>query len=347
MSIAAIELNDASVALARDGALLARSPGFALLDGEILTIGEDARRQARLNPRRISSRFWERLSNEPVMPAASPGLTCADLAREHIARIWDAAGLGVDCLVLAVPGHFDRGQLGMILGISEQLALPVRGMVESALAACGAHAGAGLVIHVAVHLHRTVVTGIHIDDEARRVFTDSVEGHGLVRLYEGWVELIGELFVRKTRFDPLHSADSEQAIYDRLPHWLEALVSSDALRIETAARDGSIHAIELTRAQVEERALEFYQALRARIAARSPDGDFVLELERSAANMPGLAATVLQGTGGRAVSLPAGAGALGALRRSRWIVQPDWRNTLTVSLPRDAFGHVESAEPSQ
>jgi hypothetical protein len=327
MALAAFELHDAAVALARDGRVIARSPGFAVLDGDIVTIGEDALRQAKLKPRMVSTRFWERLSDEPVMPAVNAGWTCADLVRTHIARIWDAAGAGVDRLVLVVPGHFDRRQLGLLLGISEQLALPVSGMVESALAACGTHPGADLVVHVAVHLHRTVITGIEIDGSAHCVFTDSIEGHGLVRLYERWVELIADVFVRTTRFDPLHNADSEQAIFERLPDYK--------------------HAIRLTRSKLEDRAREFCDALRGVVAARCAARRFVLELEENAANIPGLADSLLAGTAGPSVRLPPGAGALGALRRARWILQPDWRNTLTVSLPRDAFATPETVEQSR
>jgi hypothetical protein len=347
MALAAIELNDIAVTLARDGALIARSPGFALLEGDTLTIGEDALRQARLKPRIVSTRFWERLSNEPVSPAVPAAWTYAELARAHISWIWDRAGDHVDELVLVVPGHFERLQLGLLLGVAEQLALPVRGMVDSALVACDAHGDAGFIVHVAVHLHRTVVTGVELGDDARRVFAHSIEGHGLIQLHERCIELISDLFVETTRFDPLHSAESEQAIYDRLPGWLATLASKDSLRIEMVGRDGGTRAIELTRSRVEECAREFYEALRAVIARNCSNRHFVLELEDSAAQIPGLASSVLSGTGGRAVKLPPGAAALGALRRAPWIIQADWRNTLTLSLPRDAFDSRETAEPSQ
>lgn len=347
MALAAIELNDSAVTLARDGALIARSPGFALLDGDTLTVGEDALRQARLKPRMVSNRFWERLSNESVAPALPAGWTYADLARAHISWIWDRAGARVDDLVLVVPGHFDRLQLGLLLGVTEQLALPVRGMVDSALVACEAHGGADFIVHVAVHLHRTVVSGVELGDGARRVFAHSIEGHGLVQLHQRCIELIAEMFVETTRFDPLHSAESEQAIYDRLPGWLATLVSKDSLRIEMAGRDGATRAIELTRSRVEKCARELSDALRAVIVRHCSQRQFVLELEDGAARFPGLASSVLSGTDGRVVRLPPGAAALGALRRAPWIVRPDWRNTLMLSLPRDAFEKGGITETSQ
>ena len=346
MTLAAIELNDAAVALARDGVLIARSPGFAVLDGDALTIGEDAVRLARLKPRMVSTRFWERLSTEPVMPSTADGWTCADLVRAHIAQLWDAAGADVDGLVLVVPGHFERRKLGLILGIAEQLTLPVRGMVESVLAACSTYSGVNLIVHVAVHLHRTVVSGIELADDARRTFSHSIEGHGLIRLYDRLTALIAHRFVTTTRFDPLHSAESEQAIYDRLPHWLATLATRDSLRIEMMARDGGIHAVELTRIQVEECARELHDALQAVIGEHCADQPFVLEIDDSAANVPGLSAALPSRSGGQAVRLPPGAGALGALHRAQWIIQADWRNTLTVSLPHDAIARPETAESS-
>jgi len=343
MSLAAIELNDAAVALARDGSLLAQSPGFALFEGDTLLVGDDALRQARLKPRMVNSLFWERLGNEAIVPGFPNGETYADLVRAHMARVWTLAGAGVDGLILVVPGHFDRQRLGLLLGIAEQLALPVRGMVDSALVAAGRLADESLVVHVGIHLHRTVVTGIAIGNSARRVFAHSIEGYGLVRLYDGFLKVIADLFVQTTRFDPLHSASSEQAIFDRLPDWLATLVTRDSLGIEMAAGDGGTHVIRLTRSRVEDCAREFNDGLRALISDLCAGQPFALELAHDAARMPGLADAVLSDGAGRVSSLPPGAGALGALRRASQIIDEDWRNTLTVNLPCDELAGCEPA----
>ena len=345
MTLAAIELDDAAVALARDGILLVKSPGVALPEGDTLLVGDDARRQARLKPRMVNSLFWERLSNQAVVPGNPRGESYADLARAHMARVWSSAGAGVDGLILVLPAHFDRQGMGLLLGIAEQLALPVRGMVDAALVACSQRADASLVVHVGIHLHRTVVTGIAIGGTARRVFAHSVESHGLVQLYDSFIKMIADLFVQTTRFDPLHDADSEQAIYDRLPAWLATLVSRDTLGIEMAARDGDTHVIHLTRSRVEKCAREFYDGLRALTGHLCAGQPFALELGHAAARMPGLADAVLGAGGDRVSSLPPGAGALGALHRAGNIIGEDWRNTLTVSLPCDALAGSEPVKP--
>ena len=257
MSLAAIELTDAAVALARDGELLSESPGFALMEEDTLRLGDDARCRARLAPRSVSTRFWSRLSNDSVFPAAPAGVTFAELAQAHVSSVWASAGEGVDGVILAVPGSFERAQLGLLLGITEQLSLPVCGLVDSALTACRLPAGKGLVVHVDVHLHGTVITGIEAGETFRRTFAHHTDGHGLVELYDEWITLIAEQFVHTTRFDPLHRAQSEQAIYDRLPLWLSTLVAQASMGIEMEARDGGVHVIRLTQDRVVACATDF------------------------------------------------------------------------------------------
>lgn len=347
MALAAIELNDVAVTLARDGALITQSPGFALLDEDALTLGDGALRRARLEPRMVHTRFWERLSDEPVVPARPAGWTHADLARAHLQQVWNFAGTGVESLILVVPGDYDRQRLGLMLGLAQLLKLPVRGMVDGALAACDGQRGTGLVVHVAVYLHRSVVTGIEQGVRARRIFAQSLDGYGLIRLYERWIGLIGDLFVKTSRFDPLHRAESEQAIFDCLPQWLELLYSRDSLGIEMAAGDGSTHVIRLARDQLTAFATDYHEALCAVILEHCSDRPFVLALEHEAAKLPGFAAALASATGSAAAGLPPGAGALGALRRSAHIIESDWRNTVTVSLPRNALAQQPSAEASR
>ena len=347
MGYAAIELNDVAVTLARDGALLSQSPGFALLEQDTLLVGDDALRQARLKPRLISTRFWDRLSNDPVFPAAAAGASFADVARAHLSQVWACAGQDVDGLILVVPGSFERRALGLLLGIAEQLSLPVHGMVDSALVARGALSEQGLLVHVDVHLHRAVVTGVEVGETARRIFTHSVTEHGLLHLYNAWIKLIADMFVHSTRFDPLHNAQSEQAIYDRLPLWLSNLVTQESMEIEMSARDGGAHVIRLTRARVVESARALYARLAADIGELCGSRPFALQLGHGAARLPGLADALPRAANGPTLRLPPGAGALGALQRVAQITDGGWRNTLTVNLPCHVEPDLQNVEVRQ
>lgn len=344
MALAAIELNDVAAGVARDGALLVQSPGYALIEQGTLLVGEDARHQARLKPRLISTRFWERLSNDPVFPAASISATFADLARAHLSQLWASAGQGVDGLVLVVPSSFRSKQLGLLLGIAEQLSLPVRGMVDSALVACAPPAEEDFAVHVDIHLHRAVITGVEMHHRARRTFHESLEGLGLIELYDVWIKHIAACFVRTTRFDPLHRAQSEQAIYDRLPHWLSLLETHESIAVEMASTDGSVHAIRLTRSQMADCASELYARLAVQILSSRGSRTFSLQLAHGAAHLPGLAVALAESANQAELLLPPGAGALGALRHAARITDGGWRNTLILSLARDDLAGQAATE---
>ena len=335
MALAAIELNDAAVTVAREGELRAQSPGYALIEHDALLVGDDALERARLEPRLVSTRFWDRLSNDPVFPAAEVGVTFAELAKAHLAELWMHAGEGVDDLLLVVPSSYQRRQLGLLLGIAEQLSFPVRGMVDSALVACAPPVEADLAVHVDIHLHRAVITGIEMNGRARRVFHGSVEEVGLTQLRDAWIKLIARCFVETTRFDPLHRAESEQAIYDRLPHWLSVFATRESMGVEMTASDGSAHVIRLARSQIVDCASEHYERLAEQVRSLCGAAKVSLQLADGAARLPGLAAALPTAADGPALLLPPGAGALGALRHAAAITEGGWRNTLTLSLARD------------
>ena len=337
MGFAAIEFNDAAVAMAREGVPCVQSPGYALVEGGELLIGEEALRQARLKPRLVSTRFWERLGDDPVFPASAVTPSFADLARAHLSRIWSSAGPDADELILVVPASFEPRRLGLLLGIAEQLALPVRAMVDSALVGCRGPVDEDLIVHVDVHLHRTVVTGIELGASARRSFHRSLEEQGLIQLYDAWIRCIASAFVQTTRFDPLHRAQTEQAIYDRLPLWLAAFATQDSMIVEMTAQNGATHTIRLSRDRMVECVAGFYVGLTRTIEELCGPRPYSLQLSDGAARLPGLAASVTAALGQRASSLPRGAGAIGALRHSaQWRVGA-WNNSLTVSLPREVF----------
>lgn len=336
MAFAAIELNDAALALARDGELRARIPGYVSIDGDRLTVGDEARSRARLEPRTVRNRYWERLGDDTALPGTA-GLYNADLARAHLACLWRAAGADVGGLVIAVPGDFDRRRLGLVLGIAAQLELPACAMVDGALAACLGVRDGGLVVHVGMHLHRSVVTAIDIGERARRISCERLEGLGSIGLYERLIELVRDRFVSTSRFDPLHRAQSEQAIYDRLPSWIEMLSTRDSIAIEIQADDGRAFRIELGRENVIDCIRDFHAALSAAMRESCRDRSFTLVLDADAARLPGLAHALISDGGDDVVTLTSGAGAVAASRCAGRIFETARENVLAVSLDRDVY----------
>ncbi|MEC8820228.1 MAG: hypothetical protein VYA08_05005, partial [Pseudomonadota bacterium] len=66
MSLALIELNDAEITVSIDGDLVSRHPGTAVMLPQNLITGQQAHKQARLQPRLRKNQFWDQISTEPM-----------------------------------------------------------------------------------------------------------------------------------------------------------------------------------------------------------------------------------------------------------------------------------------
>ncbi|NIA01692.1 MAG: hypothetical protein GWO83_00935, partial [Bacteroidia bacterium] len=228
----ALELNDAGVVAVGTGLERTdRSPGFALLDGDRLLIGREAFSKARLKPRWIENRFWDRLDTEPLGRPFPRNLRNADLVHAHLAEVWQRVRQGMDsrsaqdieAVVLAVPGFYSNRQLGLLLGIGRACGLPIAGMVDAAVVASVAATKAERALHVDVLLQRVVLTELGQAGTLVRQRVESERSTGLSKVMDLWAKLIAGRFVQQTRFDPFHHGETEQDLYDRLPGWIEEI----------------------------------------------------------------------------------------------------------------------------
>ena len=76
--------------------------------------------------------------------------------------------------------------------------------------------------------------------------------HGLRALLQTWMQMLAEQFVRKTRFDPLHEAGSEQRLSDRAARLARSLREAERITRRMQFGDRALE-IELERAQVHRR----------------------------------------------------------------------------------------------
>jgi hypothetical protein len=228
-----IELNDAGVTLATDAGILVESPGFAIVDARRMAVGEPALREARRDPRHTVNQFWQRLSTDSLQTTNPRARTQADLAHAHLLHLWEAVAHDDDEVIFAIPGHYGREQLALLLGIARECPFRAVGLVDAAIAASAAvETPSGLLLHLDSHLHRTTVTRIRGDDMLARDAVDDLPAVGLVSLRDAWVNLIADAFIRETRFDPLHDAGTEQKLYDHLDGWLAAFETATEVPIE-------------------------------------------------------------------------------------------------------------------
>jgi hypothetical protein len=323
VSILALQCDDAGI-LARgpsaDGSAgAAASPGYALLDGRTVLVGAKARDRARLKPRFVNNRFWDRLDTSPLPRPFPTDLTHADLVHAHLEEIWRELGSGVEAVVLALPGSYSEAQLGLTLGIARACDIPVAGMVDSAVAAAAAGYPGEHLLHLDVQLHRTVVTELAQARDVVRRRVETTDHVGLISLHDRWVKAIAGAFVSQTRFDPLHDATTEQALHDSLPDSLERLRDSEGapLRMETSGRS---YGVDLVTASLVSAVRDDYEGIVQLVRLLKPVGRrSTLLLSHRVDGLPGLHAKLDDVADTEVVVLPEGAAADGAVRHAEAI----------------------------
>lgn len=345
--MAALVLNDANLLIAQAQGILAQEPGLALMDGERLALGEAARCEAHLYPRHLETRFWQRLGTAPLPRPGPRARTYADLAYAQLAQIWGRVADRVRELILVVPGCLDRAQLALLLGMARELGMPVRGLVDMAVAATRpALPGHGLY-HLEMHLHRLVLTRLEQGEWLTRQTVEVFEGFGRLALETTLVHAIADEFVRRLRFNPLRLSATEQALYDRLPLWPDPDRAHDPATIELTT-GSQTHRIAL-------RPRDLAQALRAQVdqihhwldRACAPGQAFVLQHAGGMERFPGL----LEGLGRlrhcSPISLTDDAAALGALQHRDLIRGPDESLRLVTRLPWEAHPAPPPSAPQE
>lgn len=316
MSAIGIEVVDAGVVAVRDGARVAGSPGVALVAPAGIEVGEAAAAAQRLQPVLAADRFWTDLVTDAFAGSADPPVSHADLACAHLASVWGAASAPGDEAVFALPGSMRLHQAGLLLGIARSLAIPVAGTVDAAVAACAGLPARAEVLHLDVQLHQSVLTVLDGERVLRRRRVEIAPRAGLKGMYAAWAQLVSEAMVRRTRFDPLHQASSEQQLYERLPGWLAALAGSDSIDVAIESGGGSF-AATVRRAQFTLAAEAWYAQIEELVrSGHAPEGNSTLALSYRAARLPALAERLGALPGIALVELPETAAAAGAAERA-------------------------------
>ena len=261
MSVAVIELNDSEVVVTRSGAVVASSPGIAVLREDRIELGAAAAQSSHTDPRNTFSRFWSDLSQDSLKRRTKLARHHADLAYAHLRSLHELAS-DVEQVVFAVPGSFTTQQLSLLLGLAQASPFTPVGLVDSAVAAAAAQTGAGSYNHLDIHLHHTVVTVLEVSDTVQRGAVSVVDNAGLLELRDQCVNHIADLFVRQSRFDPLHHPATERALCDSLTRCLRELRE----QTDTLVELGFEHARYQARVN-RERLVQALQPLYSRIIA--------------------------------------------------------------------------------
>ena len=317
MTRLAIHLNDAGLTVSDGARLVYREPGFAWLGDEKLSTGNDAFAHARIDPRRIQHRYWSALDTQPFKDARFAHLSAADLVSRQLEDIWNACGKNVEELVVAAPQTMSKENLALLLGIASELSLPVVAMVDQAIAATRREYSGAVPVHVDLGLHDALLTRLAQPGLVQVDRAEVINDAGVYALYDTWLTTVAEAFVRQSRFDPLHTAETEQMLLDRLGGWLAEASRHDQVRMSIQAGQTEYSADIESLALVGAAAPVYQQiATMLRSMFRAEDVPAIQVTDR-VARMPGLTDMLKARVGGEVFVLEAGATARGALARCR------------------------------
>lgn len=348
-----LELIDSELILARlrDDVLepLAAAPGIALLEDQATLTGEPAAQRLRLKPLLAHTNYWRTLSTALLVRPSRLVQTSADLAFAQAEALLGPYAGAAEQLLLAVPAGYSREQLGLLLGVIGETGSQVAGLVDAALAASSLLPAPARALHLDLELHQAILTVLeHVGAERqglRRSRYEIAPRQGVLALQQTWMRFIAEQFVRKTRFDPLHHAATEQRLVDELPRWLALLADQERIVLAMQSGERSLE-IELEKSQFVAAAQPHYLELRrlvqgARIAGLPAE----LHLSQRAAGLPGLLQHFEDLRDCTVRVLPRGAAALGALRHASAIVRPTDELALVYHLPVSRTADIGDGGP--
>lgn len=336
-----LELIDASLVLARlrdeTVDVLVQAPGIALLEEQATLTGEQAAQRVRLQPLLAQTGFWRALSTEPLTRPSRLVQTSADLAFVQAEALLGPYKAEDERVLLAVPAGYSRQQLGLLLGVINETGVGVAGLVDAALAACSLEPAPARILHLDLEMHQAILTVLEYAGGARaglkRSRFEIALRHGVLNLQQTWAQFIAEHFVRKTRFDPLHDAATEQRLVDRLPQWLAQLADQEQVLLEMQFDDRPLE-IELERAQFIAAAQPHYDELYRLVqGARVAGLPIELRVSQRVAGLPGVLQRFETLRDCTVQVLPSGAAARGALQYRAAIERPANSLALVYQLP--------------
>lgn len=305
MATFAIEINDAELVVTGPSGVVAAEPGYAVVEGGEVLTGVEAYAQARLKPRQASNRFWAELSLDEATGIGGVR-NAAELAYAQLEQLWRRIEADTEDVVLVVPSHYRGEQLGLLLGIAEECRMPVRALVDMAVAASERPYPGRELVFVDAGLHRVSVVPLEQGEEVTARAEHGLEGTGLASLRDVWAKRVAELFVLSTRFDPMHRAETEQALYDRIDASLRTLRDEEAAEL-VLTHGGEDIALDVKRDQWVSVASGFYKALVQLIAQTREAGEgLVVQLSHRVARLPGVATELERLDAAEIVTLPAG-----------------------------------------
>jgi len=286
MSTHIIELNDRNVSLSNQEGILVQSPGFANTMDKEPVFGENARKVARLHPRQTYNQFWSQLSLDPLVNSNNHFRHQADLAFAHLNTISSEHALK-DEVIFAVPSNYNRNQLSILLGLVQSCDFDAVGIVDMPLLVAGSTDGSDHAVYLDIQLHQSVLTTFSPGENSiSRDKVVQIPGTGLIALHDAWANMVTDEFIKQSRFDPQHNAETEQYVHNQLTHWINQSLEDNEILMEINNK-GSIYQARVNRGHFEQRVRNIFGRVKEELNSLAGN-NFALYLPDEHAQLPGL-----------------------------------------------------------
>lgn len=228
MPAVVIDIYNSGISVSDGEKILADCVSCALIESSShIIVGDAAAKQAYLRPREISTNYWNDLSSHSETRYV---LSNAEIAYAHLQNVWEQTELQDQDVMISVPNTFTKQDLGLLLGMTEKLSIPVSGIACNAILGQSGPIRDCCVIFLDLQQSCLVVTEIKQNKNDISVgLPKKIFNYGLQILLNNVAEAIAKQFIEDTRFDPLHLVEHEQYFFEVFPSWLAALKSADAL----------------------------------------------------------------------------------------------------------------------
>lgn len=281
-----IELHDHNIRISSQQSLLGESPGFANTFEFPPVFGADARGLTRLHPQQSFNQFWSQLGLDPLVSKNKLFRHHADIAFGHLESITKQYQLDGDA-IFAVPSHYTANQLATLLGLVKHCSIRAVGLIDLALVALANLHEHQQAIFLDIQLHQSVLTLVRkLQGEIVREKVLPIPGTGLQSLHDAWANTITDAFIKQSRFDPLHNADTEQYIFNEIESWLKTIIDNKELLLEINNK-GTVHQASLTLKNFEQRVKSIYDKINQEIEGVSLEGTPVY-IREAVLKLPGL-----------------------------------------------------------
>src|SRR6266850_5043686 len=311
MTVFAVELNDRAVSLARGGHVLTSAPS-TVFNGNGATgspAGVNAWRELRSQPMATSSRHLGAVLTQRSSSARAEMLVAAELQ----ARLAEQPIRDSERIWVATPAQAETKGLEALLGIARGLRLPIDGFIDCAAVTTAALGSDRNTIVLELGLHDAAATAVDCEgSQARRRRSVLTEIGGFIELYQVWLDLISTTMVKRTRFDPLHDAATEQQLFDAMPSLTRELASTGNTSA-SVTKGKERFEVALARDQFARAAEPIYRSIVGLLHQLRPAGaPLAIVVPCAVAELPGMREQLEQFVGCELISIPDGFAAAAA-----------------------------------